>query len=355
MQIAFVAGREAGYSRNRLLLRALRDAGHEVIEGPQCRPPFGGGQAYLFLRGIRAKVDMVFLGFFAQHLAHAARAAVGKKPIVMDAFVSAYDTLVTDRQVLRPTSMISAMIKNAEIGAVRLCDHVLTDTHAHRMFFIDYAGVSPERISVLPVGTDADLFKSATWAQPARPLRVHFHGDAQRLHGLDVVMQAVRSFTRSNLTLRLVGRGKDYERWLSRQGQNLPEVVDLSDPVPYAELPSLIRDADVCLGIFGSGEKAQRVIPNKVYEAAACGRASISLLTPAMNEVFRPGISYIPCDGSPENLAHILRGLSDAPATLGPVGKAARADYEAHASRGVQREILQSVFQSIEANGGRSR
>ena len=47
------------------------------------------------------------------------------------------------------------------------------------------------------------------------------------------------------------------------------------------EVPEKLAEADVCLGIFGDTEKAQRVIPNKVYEAMAMGKPVITGDTPA--------------------------------------------------------------------------
>ena len=44
------------------------------------------------------------------------------------------------------------------------------------------------------------------------------------------------------------------------------------DWVDYADLVSWISRADLCLGIFGTSEKAASVIPNKVYQVVAAGR-----------------------------------------------------------------------------------
>lgn len=347
MRLAFVAGRESSYPRNRIILRLLRDLGHHVIEGPQCPPPFGGRKAHSFLKQLEGQIDAVFLGFFAQHLVHAARLAVKTKPILMDAFVSAHDTLVSDRRTISARSPLARLLKRAEISAVQSCDYLLTDTYAHKNFLVKLTKFPADKVHVLHVGTDPELFRPSTSSSSGGPLRVHFHGDAQRLHGLDVVMEALRDFDRSELTMRLVARGKPFERWRNRQCARLPAVVDVHDPVPYAELPRLLHNADVCLGIFGKSDKAQRVIPNKIYEAAACAKASITISSPAMAEVFRPNVSYFAVDGSASDLTQMLQTLRHDRMRIAQVSQAARADYEAHASIKMQRAVVEKMIDRV--------
>lgn len=85
-------------------------------------------------------------------------------------------------------------------------------------------------------------------------------------------------------------------------------------PVSYSELVALIPTADVCLGIFGDTDKAQRVIPNKVYEAIAAGKPVISGDTPAIRELFTDRENILLCKmASPEDLViKILELKNDA-------------------------------------------
>ena len=46
--------------------------------------------------------------------------------------------------------------------------------------------------------------------------------------------------------------------------------------MPAADLPALVAGHDVCLGIFGTGDKALRVVPNKVFQGAAAGCAIVT-------------------------------------------------------------------------------
>jgi glycosyltransferase involved in cell wall biosynthesis len=92
---------------------------------------------------------------------------------------------------------------------------------------------------------------------------------------------------------------------------DLPNVT-FSQPVPPPDLPGRVAAADMCLGIFGTTDKAQRVIPNKLYQSLAMRKPVISGDTPALREAFEPGVhlSAVPM-ADPAALAGAIRQLTD--------------------------------------------
>jgi 2-polyprenyl-3-methyl-5-hydroxy-6-metoxy-1,4-benzoquinol methylase len=80
------------------------------------------------------------------------------------------------------------------------------------------------------------------------------------------------------------------------------------DWVDSAELPDLVAGHDVCLGIFGIGPKAQRVVPTKVYQGLAAGCAVVTARTPATGTLGDAVVSVPP--GDPQALADALRHLA---------------------------------------------
>jgi glycosyltransferase involved in cell wall biosynthesis len=71
----------------------------------------------------------------------------------------------------------------------------------------------------------------------------------------------------------------------------------------------------VCLGIFGTGDKAQRVVPNKVFQGAAAGCAIVTSDTPPQRRALGDAAILVP-PGNPEALATALLRLADDPAEL---------------------------------------
>ncbi len=85
--------------------------------------------------------------------------------------------------------------------------------------------------------------------------------------------------------------------------------------MPAAELPALVASHDVCLGIFGTGDKALRVVPNKVFQGAAAGCAVITSDTAPQRRVLGDAAVLVP-PGDSEALADALLRLANDRETL---------------------------------------
>ena len=79
------------------------------------------------------------------------------------------------------------------------------------------------------------------------------------------------------------------------------------DWVKYEKLPYYIEAADVCLGIFSASKKASRVIPNKVFQSMAMGKALITAKTPATAECLKDDYNVILCNpADPVDLSNAI-------------------------------------------------
>jgi glycosyltransferase involved in cell wall biosynthesis len=118
--------------------------------------------------------------------------------------------------------------------------------------------------------------------------------------------------------------------------------------ITYEELPREYWGAGCALGIFGTSDKAQRVIPNKAYQALACGVPLVTADTPAARELLVDGESALLVPpGDAAALAGALRRLRDDERLARRIGAGGLAAFRRHASEGVLghrwRELLERL------------
>lgn len=114
-----------------------------------------------------------------------------------------------------------------------------------------------------------------------------FHGKFIPLQGVEYIIQAAKILeSDKGIEFKIIGDGQTFSA-ISQLVQKLGLTnVSFLGKKPINELPDFLSRADICLGIFGNTQKNTRVIPNKVYEAAAMAKAIISADTPAIRELF---------------------------------------------------------------------
>lgn len=203
-------------------------------------------------------------------------------PVIWDALVSAFDTAVEDRRLLDKRSVWARGLAWVDRLAGQAADLVLADTPQNAAFWHERFGVPASRLRVVPVGAE-DMFVQATpGSGPDDRFEVLFFGKYTPLHGVETIVQAAKLLEpHSHIRVTMLGTGQ-----LRSEADALAAELDLTgfrflDWVPYVELPAAIAAADICLGIFGTGGKAGRVVPNKAYQAIAAGRPLITADTPA--------------------------------------------------------------------------
>lgn len=236
-------------------------------------------------------IYVVFLGHYLMPLAwYVARRE--KIPVIFDAFLSLYDTEVNDRARVSRLSPRAWILWMTDWFSCRLADVVLLDTEEHKQYFVEHYGVDPQKILVLPVGCRSDLFKPDSLPAvqgPPKAFRVHFHGTYIPLQGVDVILGAARELQerKEDVSFALLGKGQTFDAMRVLAEQWKLQNVEFFHSVPISQLPAFINQADVCLGIFGTTAKADRVIPNKAYEVIACGKPLITGSTTASKRVFK--------------------------------------------------------------------
>jgi glycosyltransferase involved in cell wall biosynthesis len=257
-------------------------------------------------------------------------------PLVFDPLISAYDKQVFERRKYQPDSRAARRLRLQEMRQFQSADLVLADTPAHAEYFEHEFSLPRDRVSVVYVGAEEPLFHAAP--MPAhdggRPLEVLFYGSFIGLQAPQLIVQAARRYRGPAVRWTLLGDGP-LRAECERLAQGLPEV-RFENPIPYEHVPARIHAADIVLGVFDAGAKAGRVIPNKVFQALACGRPVITRQTEAYPlkglSLDEGGLVMIEA-GRADILASKIAELATHPERLEPMGLGARAYFEANFSR----------------------
>jgi glycosyltransferase involved in cell wall biosynthesis len=339
LKICYFGTYERAYPRNAQVISCLRAAGVEVHEehvvvwddlragwsaGPGRALRLAAAEVRLLTRRPRG-FDAFVVGYPGHVDLPAARRAARGRPVVFNPLVSLADTLVADRGRFRPGSFAARTLERIDRHAFRSADLVVADTEAHARFLAQLAG--RDDIAVCFVGAEERLFQPG-W-QPRQPFTVLFVGKLIPLQGVETIVAAAR--VAPELAFRIVGSGQ-----LASLLTDLPPNVERLAWVEYERLPDEIRSAGCALGIFGTTPKAQRVIPNKAFQALACGAPLVTADTPAARELLIHGESALLVPpGDPTALVEAVRTLAADEELARRIGTGGRTAYERAASEAV--------------------
>jgi glycosyltransferase involved in cell wall biosynthesis len=248
--------------------------------------------------------DVVLVGYLGHFDVHLARLLFRRVPVVLDHLVGASDT-ARDRRLGGIARQ--ALLRTIDAGALRAADIVVVDTEEHLARLPER---HQARAVVVPVGAPSAWHLAAAPAQQddaGRPLRVVFYGLYTPLQGASVIGAALGRIAGAPIEVTMIGDGQDKAATMAAAGTS--DAVRWLDWVPAAELPALVASHDVCLGIFGAGEKALRVVPNKVFQGAAAGCAIVTSDTPPQRRALAGAGVLVP-PGDPDALAAALLRLA---------------------------------------------
>lgn len=119
----------------------------------------------------------------------------------------------------------------------------------------------------------------------------------------------------------MIGGGQDEAETRAAAAGNTS--VRWLDWVPSTELPAVVAEHDVCLGIFGTGQKALRVVPNKVFQGAAAGCAIVTSDTAPQRRMLGDAAVLVP-PGDAGALTDALANLAQDRTALAARRRAAR-------------------------------
>lgn len=372
-RVCYAGTWELDYPRNTLIIQALRDAGVRVETCHRSIQSTSGGAwklapATLLLLALRVVVaylllipdvalrllrcDALVVGYIGQldMLVLGTLARIMGRPVIFNPLVSLTDTLIEDRQRVSSGSLPGRLIGLVDRVSMRLASLVLADTEQNAAFFAERFGVDADRLAVVQVGVPDDIFQPVE--RPANrigSLDVLFVGKFIPLHGVDTIIRAAALLRQRGAAVRieLVGTGQHYAAARELAARLKADNIVWTDWIPFSDLGRRTATADVVLGIFDTGAKAGRVIPNKVHQALASAVPVVTADTPAIQAFLEDGVSAMlvpPAD--PVALADAIEHLQDA-ALRSRIGRQGHDSWQAWGSRAALAEQVRRALDQL--------
>lgn len=198
--------------------------------------------------------------------------------IIADVFISLYDTIVIDRGMLQVKSIAAKILKLVEERAYRTAKLLVVDTEQNAIYLSALFRLPKDKFVSIPLSTDERNFRPVPYRQNKGVHTVLFVGTMIPLHGVGTILQAIDLLAEhENLHFQFIGDGQDaglVDAWLNRGPR--ANFTWQRDWMSSKQLAEAIANADICLGIFGEGDKTQRVCPLKMYAYFGVGRAVIT-------------------------------------------------------------------------------
>lgn len=182
--------------------------------------------------------------------------------------------------------------------ALRRAPVVLAETEQLKASIVEVWGVAPERVAVVPLGVDRELFRPADQGEARRALGLAadrlillYVGVLDETHTLDGIIAAVLACRVPGLELHVVGDGPRRAAYAERASTSGGTVI-LHGRVPHASVPTWIAAADLCLApyeprAFATGALGYSTM--KVPEYLSVGRPVAGSPSARMRELLRGG------------------------------------------------------------------
>ncbi len=304
---------DPNYSRNRIIKKGLEANGVKVFENRASGLVFIRYAKLIssFIK-LRNQISYIIVGF-PGHYDIPLAFLLGKvftKKVYYDMFASTYETYVLDRKVTVKNSFKAKFYYFLDWLGLRLADYVIIDTRAHGKFYKKLYGLDLKKSILIYVGSDPDSFHPRKVKETTDVL---FYGSYQPLQGTDVIIRAAAKLPK--VKFKMIGEGQERNMAEDLVKNFKLKNVEFVNWLSTNELSEEIGKAKINLGIFGKSQKAEVVIPNKVFDSIASNKTVITSNNKAIKEISKISLNQFALveSGNPLKLASKINFLLNNP------------------------------------------
>lgn len=287
-KVLFITTKNIDYIRNSQEIKILAQRASSVTQIYSDKKKYIGRILEIWIQLLKVKwhdYDTIFVGF-APQLVFPFYCKFSRKVVIIDFFISVYDTLINDRKKFGKKSVVAKCSHWLDKYVIKKADYIITDTRADAAYFIKEFQGNRAKFESLYLEADSAFYYEREQNKP-RNLKdkfvVLYFGSILPLQGVEVVLKTVVSLRdRNDIYFQIIGPvSNEYEK-------PIQDNVEYIDWLPQGRLAEYIANADLCLaGHFSKDiDKARRTIPGKAYIYEAMGKRMILGENEANRELF---------------------------------------------------------------------
>jgi dTDP-4-dehydrorhamnose reductase len=295
-KLFIITKNDLNFARNEFLLKAIKHLNLNHINF-NLNLKFLSRQIKLFKKLIKDKnrYDLILLTSRCKNdiLTVKLLSLILNKKLIVDVFISSYDSLVEDRKLYKKNSIKGILIKIYDYLIVSLSDAALLDTYEHINYFKNKIK-RKDKYHKIVMGSDEKRHKKYHKIKNnSDDFTIVYNGTYIPLHGVEYIIEAAKKLENQNIQFLFFGKGQVYKYIRKKANEINLKNVKFIEEFNENSLCNAIRRSNIFLGIFGNTPKAKRVVATKVFKGMALKKCIITARSKAMDEIFVDGHDYM--------------------------------------------------------------
>jgi len=244
------------------------------------------------------------------------------KEIIVDYYISTYDTMVNDRKATAVNSFAAKKLLFKDSLLLKFATKIIFLNRAESVYYQNIARyqAKQDKVIIIPLVCDFkkekfELMGLSGNIENNQNFNICWWGTYIPLHGLENIIEAFEFLKHKKIILYIFGdsdlKSKPYVDLIKKLG--IESNVKINNEYSFSNgklAPFLIRNCHLALGNFGQSEKAKTVLVNKLVDSLALGLPCLTIETKATKELLNEGHGVIYTSTTPSEIAQKILDLS---------------------------------------------
>lgn len=277
------------------------------------------------------------------------------KKIIVDFYISIYDTIVNDKKEVESSSLRARYLMLKDRILMRFATHIFFLNNAERDYYTTVVGreLSGAKCIINPLCIDPKPTAIRGFGNGVKQkLTICWWGTYLPLHGLDKIIHSMKFLEDEPVELVIIGNSEEkslpYQALVDKLG--MQDIVTIRNDMSFSDgkLSEFLRhNCDLALGNFGDSKKAKTVLVNKVVDSIAMGIPCLTMETEGATQFMQDNIHVFYVANSPVEIAEKVKSIIRNKNYLNQISENLKEVYDAYFSQDAFRSRINAVIRML--------